>query len=1007
MANKYKKIMQRLIYALCALILGFVACLNYLAFSFEGTITQALCGTGVEVDKEALAEAKEEGTAVARQIAEEGIVLLKNDGTLPLANKKINVFGASSSDGYFVYMGVGSGAGSPNGRETLYEGLRSAGVEINETLANKYNDLNLTRGDYNSSTHSEGMRKTYDLYEPGSDFYAQVKDNAKSFSDTALVVISRSGGEDGDWSQTTTYDKDGTKHTDRSYSELSQKEIEMINWVKENFSKVIVLLNLANPIECGFLDELGVNAALSCSLPGNHGTQAIGKILLGTVNPSGRTVDTYAYDVTTAPTFINSGLEGGQTLTSGSSRYRQVVYAEGIYTGYYWYETADAEGFFSSEYAKNKWNVTSYKDVVQFPFGYGLSYTTFDWEVIDVSLNEKAAIEKDTEITFKIYVENTGTASGKDVVELYLTAPYKKGGIEKPAVKLIGTAKTGELKKGQGEELTITVSAYDLASYDYSDANNNKFAGYELESGDYILSFRTDAHTVKEMKGTHKSGNYSYKVVGDIKFENDPVTGYPVVNRFTNATTASGITSVRSDKALSEGQKAYSIDGTDAGLNVTYLTRSNFSGTFPEKFAGSFNSELYNKSYKVDTPKNNDDDVAYAVNEPTSLKLSDFIYQKTDENGEPVYEPQLNANGEPERDELGEIIYVPVYELIPYDDDRWDELVSSLTVNTLIQLVGKGGFGTISIPQIGKSATSDKDGPSGFNSAMSSGSDKSYTTTFPCETLIAQTWNWKVAYQWGLAMGAEGRASGTDGWYGPGLCMHRDVLGGRNFEYYSEDPYLSGLMGAYTIKGAKENGVYAYVKHFAVNDDEWARTDKYTWLTEQTMREIYLKPFEMAVKVGGSNGMMSAFNRIGSVRCGGDYALNTEVLRNEWGFRGTVITDYYQSGDVNDIDECIRAGVDLALYPNQVSFDDTKSVTTLKCLHESAKNILWTYTETRYTAMTAKTMDLSTVNAVRTEVYPWWVWIVVGIDVLAFAGCAFWAYSVGKEDIKKLFSKKK
>lgn len=1006
MANKSKKIMQKLIYALCTLLLCFVACLNYVAFSFEGTITQALCGTGVEVDKEALAEATEEGTAVARQIAEEGIVMLKNDGVLPLENKKVNVFGASSSDSFFVYMGVGSGAGSANGRETLYAGLRSAGVEINETLAEKYNNLKLTRGDYNTGTHN-GVRKTYDLYEPDASFYNQVKDNAKNFSDTALVVISRSGGEDGDWSQQYSYDKDGTQHSDRSYSELSSKEVEMITWCKENFSNVIVLLNLANPIECGFLDELGVNAALSCSLPGNHGTQAVGKILLGEVNPSGRTADTYAYDVTTAPTFINSGLEGGQTLSSGSSTYRQVVYAEGIYTGYYWYETADAEGFFASDYAKTKWNVSSYEEVVQFPFGYGLSYTTFDWEVIETSISEHSDLAKDSEITFKLYVENTGLVSGKDVIELYLTAPYTKGGIEKPAVKLVGTAKTGELAPGQGEEVSLTVSAYDLASYDYSDANNNNFAGYELEKGEYALSFRTDAHTVKEMKGIHKSGSYTYNVASDIKFEKDPVTGYIVENRFTNGTTASGITSVRSDKALTEGQKAYSSDGSDAGLNVTYLTRSNFTGTFPEKFTGSFNAELYNKSYKVGTPKNNSEDKAYDVNVSTTLTLSDFIYEKKDENGEIIYEPQLDSKGEPERDENGEIIYAPVYELIPFEDTRWDELVSSLSLGKLMELVGKGGFGTISIPQIGKSATSDKDGPSGFNSAMSSGSDKSYTTTFPCETLIAQTWNWKIAYQWGLAMGAEGRASGTDGWYGPGLCMHRDVLGGRNFEYYSEDAYLSGLMGAYTIKGAKENGVYAYVKHFAVNDDEWARTDKYTWLTEQAMREVYLKPFEMAVKVGGANGMMSAFNRIGSMRCGGDYALNTEVLRNEWGFRGTVITDYYQSGDVNDIDECIRAGVDLALFPNQVSFDDTTSNTTNKCLHESAKNILWTYMETRYTAMTAKTMDLSTVTAVRTEVYPWWIWIVVGLDVLAFAGCAFWAYSVSKEDIKKLLAKNK
>lgn len=956
--NRIKRIIKIFTTTLVACILVLTFSLNMVAANFAGTITQFLCGFGIDYDSEASVQARAEGAEIALKAAEEGITLLKNEnGVLPVKTPKINVFGWAGCDYGFVNQGGGSGAGSDVGQVKLYAGLRTAGIQINETLANAYNALSLRRVSYSSDV-SQYCR----IIEAPDDFLNNERiSQAKSFSDTALIVISRRGAEGIDL-PTVQYDENGKVDETRIYSELSQAEEKMIDKVCSNFDKVIVLLNTANIMETGFLDDDRIDAAMVIYMPGNHGASAVGEVLTGAINPSGRTVDTFAYDFTTAPTYVNSGIEGSQKTTN-YSQIKYIDYAESLYTGYYWYETADKEGFWNSDYAKTKWNIKNgYEDVVQYPFGYGLSYTEFSWTLESVKLANGGVITEDTVIEFNIFVENVGEKySGQEVVELYVELPYVKGEIEKPSLKLCGFAKTDLLEPGVGQSLTITVRPYDIASYDCYDSNNNGFMGYELDAGEYRFTFRKDVHTVKDMGNS----TFTYKVNGDgIRFSKDPDTEYSVENRFTNyQNQTSGAKSTISEPSLSSESKAYSMDGTDAGCDVKFLTRSDFLGTFPEtRVVRSVSDEFYKNSYLVNAPKvNSTDEMPKTSSKDTSYTLNDM---------------------------LG----------LSYEDEKWDDLVSQLDVDTLALLCAKGGYQTVAIKSIGKPACIDLDGCSGFNTVVT-GSSTGYSINYPCATLIASTWNWKVAYQIGLSVGKEAEAAEIDGWYAPGANMHRSPLGGRNFEYYSEDPFISGVICAYTIKGNMEEGLYSYIKHFAANDSDVGRNGQYRWMTEQAFREIYLRPFEIAVKQGGTTAMMASVDRVGSVRASGSYALLTEVLRNEWGFRGSVITDYYQGGDVHDADENIRAGNDLMLNPDGTAslFDDRTSATAVIALQKSAKNILYTYVHTQYVKSTAKGLPLTSAIGTRSEVFAWWIILLVVIDVIIVLGSVFWLYKIYKK----------
>ena len=965
-------------YVLVALVLVVLLFGNYVLYSFSGTITLALCGSGVQVDEVAMNASSANSAALCVEIGEDGMTLLKNNGTLPLAenNKKINVFGWSGSDNGFVHQGAGSGGGTDTDITTLYQGLRESGFEINEELAEKYNAMSYRR---------EGW-DYYKLPEGDESFYtSELMENAKAFSDTALIVLGRKGGETSDLPR---YQQNlsGKRDPTRMYSQTSALEDLMIEKVTANFDKVIVVFNTTNVMEAGFLENEKIDAAIAMYAPGSKATPALGNLLQGKANFSGKTVDTWAYDLTTSAAWANAGVDGTHTVNaSGSEKAYISNYAEGIYMGYWWYETADKEGFWESDFAKDKWDIENgYADVVQFPFGYGLSYTEFSWSVESVSMIPGSQIAPEDEIEIEVFVQNTGSRPGKDVVQLYLELPYREGGIEKPAVKLAAFAKTSELEHGEGELLKLSVRVSDFASYDVYDTNNNGFMGYEIEGGigDYVLSLRKNAHEIAEVGGLY-GATFDYRVPDEgYRLENDPVTGNKVENRFTNYTNpVSGASSVTQENALSDLSKAYSVDGSDTPYAFEYMTRADFEGTFPTfgSYPSTMDTQFYRETYVVNTPKIVESDVMpLHSSDATDYQLLDFIYEVTDDAGNPVLDEEGNKT----------------YGLVPYEDERWDQLVSQMSLNDLYVLSAGGGFGTQRIDSVGKPAAVDKDGPCGFNSLITgSGGGTESATNFPCETLIASTWDWKLSYRFGLALSAEGNALGVDGLYGPAVNIHRNVLNGRNFEYYSEDPYISGIMCAYTVYGCKENGVYCWIKHFALNENETGRTHMYQFCTEQALREIYLRPYEIAVKEGGANAIMTAYGRVGTVRASGSSALNTAVLRGEWGFKGAVITDYYNAGVVHDADECIRAGNDLMLDPNgrPSYFGDQTSATAVIALQSAAKHILYSYLETKYTAQVSTGLDLSTLVGNRTDVFAWWIPVAGVIDGLIVVGCAAFA----------------
>ena len=965
-------------YVLVALVLVVLLFGNYVLYSFSGTITLALCGSGVQVDEVAMNASSANSAALCVEIGEDGMTLLKNNGTLPLAenNKKINVFGWSGSDNGFVHQGAGSGGGTDTDITTLYQGLRESGFEINEELAEKYNAMSYRR---------EGW-DYYKLPEGDESFYtSELMENAKAFSDTALIVLGRKGGETSDLPR---YQQNlsGKRDPTRMYSQTSALEDLMIEKVTANFDKVIVVFNTTNVMEAGFLENEKIDAAIAMYAPGSKATPALGNLLQGKANFSGKTVDTWAYDLTTSAAWANAGVDGTHTVNaSGSEKAYISNYAEGIYMGYWWYETADKEGFWESDFAKDKWDIENgYADVVQFPFGYGLSYTEFSWSVESVSMIPGSQIAPEDEIEIEVFVQNTGSRPGKDVVQLYLELPYREGGIEKPAVKLAAFAKTSELEHGEGELLKLSVRVSDFASYDVYDTNNNGFMGYEIEGGigDYVLSLRTNAHEIAEVGGLY-GATFDYRVPDEgYRLENDPVTGNKVENRFTNYTNpVSGASSVTQENALSDLSKAYSVDGSDTPYAFEYMTRADFEGTFPTfgSYPSTMDTQFYRETYVVNTPKIVESDVMpLHSSDATDYQLLDFIYEVTDDAGNPVLDEEGNKT----------------YGLVPYEDERWDQLVSQMSLNDLYVLSAGGGFGTQRIDSVGKPAAVDKDGPCGFNSLITgSGGGTESATNFPCETLIASTWDWKLSYRFGLALSAEGNALGVDGLYGPAVNIHRNVLNGRNFEYYSEDPYISGIMCAYTVYGCKENGVYCWIKHFALNENETGRTHMYQFCTEQALREIYLRPYEIAVKEGGANAIMTAYGRVGTVRASGSSSLNTAVLRGEWGFKGAVITDYYNAGVVHDADECIRAGNDLMLDPNgrPSYFGDQTSATAVIALQSAAKHILYSYLETKYTAQVSTGLDLSTLVGNRTDVFAWWIPVAGVIDGLIVVGCAAFA----------------
>ncbi|HJH68488.1 MAG TPA: glycoside hydrolase family 3 C-terminal domain-containing protein [Clostridiales bacterium] len=789
---------------------------------------------------EAFANAQE----VNLKLAEEGFVLLKNENAALPMNKgaRISVFSKNSVN--LSYGGSGSGGFDTSNNKNLYESLNDAGFVTNPTLKNFYESSQSgpVRTANSSDLDNGDNQKIATAETPQSKYTDAVRNSYADYSDAALVVITRIGGEGFDLPRYQG-DSEGAASPDSHYLELDQNEIDLLTAATDGtFKRVVVVFNTPSSFEATFLKDSAyaafadkIDAAVWIGFTGSNGITALGEILNGDVNPSGRLVDTWAADFTKNPSFVNfgTGCLPDTTDKYDGGMYYSVDYEEGIYVGYRYYETrgeTDGENWYNAN--------------VVYPFGYGLSYTTFDWTVGDASASE---IELGTTITVPVTVKNTGSVAGKEVVQLYASAPYTLGGIEKAHKVLVGFAKTKLLQPGESETVTVSFDPYSAASYDYRDANSNGFSGYELEAGEYTLYVSRNAHESEKA--------IALNLAADVQIGTDPTTDSEVVNRYTD-----------------------SEDFLDSDWQLdTMLSRTDWEGTWPtpqtaQQHAGT--DRLYEeiRSEEHNNPTDFDSEEYPWFGEEPTLTLRDLL-------------PSAEAEG-----------YEPV---VSYDDERWEELMMGCDEEEMIALINNGAYHTLAMENVGLPATIHGDGPSGFTCFMSK-EQVNGTCQYVSEPVMASTWNINLMNELGEAIGEEGtigdKATGQpySSIYAPGVNIHRSPFGGRCSEYFSEDPFISGMMGAAEVQGIQSRGVLPTVKHFVANEQETHRSigGDLSWLSEQALREIYLKPFEYTVKLGETRGIMTSFNRIGTRWTGGDYRLLTEILRNEWGFNGLVICDF-------------------------------------------------------------------------------------------------------------------
>ncbi len=850
--------------AAIAMVLAVVVCVNMICFGPMSTLIGLATGNGTLSD-----ETNEEAAEVAEEIMEDGIVLLKNESLLPLnETKKLNIFGWESINP--AYGGAGSG-----GINDLYDivslnqGLENAGFSINQELVDFYNN-------YGADNPEMSIQKqSWTLPEPPVDTYSdELIKSAKEYSDVAVVVLSRKAGEGHNDIpmdvRKAAYDNNSDEYDDfpegEHYLQLSQTERDMVDMVCSNFDNVIVVYNGANQFELGFADEYPqIKSVVWCPGTGNVGFNALGKVFSGEVNPSGKTPDTFIYDMTTAPWWNNAekteytnladmAVEGMNAGTAQVYAPAFTNYVEGIYVGYKYYETAAQEG------------AIDYDKTVQYPFGYGLSYTEFEQKMGELE-------EKDGQISVDVEVTNTGDVAGKDVVEVYYKPPYTNGGIEKSSANLIEFAKTDLLQPGESQTVTVTFSIEDMASYD---ENNAK--AYVLEKGDYVISINSDSHTVLDQK--------TYTADADVVYEGE-------------------------NKRASDDTAATNVF-EDAKGDVTYLSRADHFANYEEATAAPASAELgepYASEYHLNsnfdkTTYLNDEDVMPTTGADNGLTLADM------------------------RD-------------ADYDDPRWEELLDQLTVDEMANMIAMAGYQTAAMDSVGKVATLDFDGPAAINNNFTGVG----SIGFPIEVVVASTWNKELAQAWGECMGKISQEMGAEGWYAPGMNTHRTAFGARNYEYFSEDGVLAGNMGAKAVEGARKYGVYSYIKHFALYEGNAKMVS--VWSNEQAIREIYLKPFEISVKQGGANAVMVSWSFLGDKWTGECSNLMNTVLREEWGFRGMALTDFFRNnghGFMN-ADAALANGVDVMLSTfngEENNVANPEHPTSVLQMRNACKNVMYT-----------------------------------------------------------------
>ena len=850
--------------AAIAMVLAVVVCVNMICFGPMATLIGLATGNGTLSD-----ETNEEAAEVAEEIMEDGIVLLKNESLLPLnETKKLNIFGWESINP--AYGGAGSG-----GINDLYDivslnqGLENAGFSINQELVDFYNN-------YGADNPEMSIQKqSWTLPEPPVDTYNdELIKSAKEYSDVAVVVLSRKAGEGHNDIpmdvRKAAYDNNSDEYDDfpegEHYLQLSQTERDMVDMVCSNFDNVIVIYNGANQFELGFADEYPqIKSVVWCPGTGNVGFNALGKVFSGEVNPSGKTPDTFIYDMTTAPWWNNAekieytnladmAVEGMNAGTAQVYAPAFTNYVEGIYVGYKYYETAAQEG------------AIDYDKTVQYPFGYGLSYTEFEQKMGELE-------EKDGQISVDVEVTNTGDVAGKDVVEVYYEPPYTNGGIEKSSANLIEFAKTDLLQPGESQTVTVTFSIEDMASYD---ENNAK--AYVLEKGDYVISINSDSHTALDQK--------TYTADKDVVYKGE-------------------------NKRASDDTAATNVF-EDAKGDITYLSRADHFANYEEATAAPASAELgepYVSEYHLNsnfdkTTYLNDEDVMPTTGADNGLTLADM------------------------RD-------------ADYDDPRWEKLLDQLTVDEMANMIAMAGYQTAAMDSVGKVATLDFDGPAAINNNFTGVG----SIGFPIEVVVASTWNKELAQAWGECMGKISQEMGAEGWYAPGMNTHRTAFGARNYEYFSEDGVLAGNMGAKAVEGARKYGVYSYIKHFALYEGNAKMVS--VWSNEQAIREIYLKPFEISVKQGGANAVMVSWSFLGDKWTGECSNLMNTVLRDEWGFRGMALTDFFRNnghGFMN-ADAALANGVDAMLSTfngEENNVANPEHPTSVLQMRNACKNVMYT-----------------------------------------------------------------
>ena len=879
--------------AAIAMLLAVVICVSMICFGPMATLIGLATGSGTISN-----ETNEEAAGVAEEIMEDGIVLLKNESLLPLnETKKLNIFGWESINPAYG----GAGSGGINGLYdivSLNQGLENAGFSINQELVDFYNN-------YGADNPEMSIQKqSWTLPEPPVDTYSdELIKNAKDYSDVAVVVLSRKAGEGHndipmDVSKAA-YDNNSDEYDDfpegEHYLQLSQTERDMVDMVCSNFNNVIVIYNGANQFELGFTNEYPqIKSVVWCPGTGNVGFNALGKVFSGEVNPSGKTPDTFIYDMTTAPWWNNAekteytnladmAVEGMNAGTAQVYAPAFTNYVEDIYVGYKYYETAAQEG------------AIDYDKTVQYPFGYGLSYTEFEQKMGELE-------EKDGQISVDVEVTNTGDVAGKDVVEVYYKPPYTNGGIEKSSTNLIEFEKTNLLQPGESQTVTVTFSIEDMASYD---ENNAK--AYVLEKGDYVISINSDSHTVLDQK--------TYTADDDVVYKEE-------------------------NKRVSDDTAATNVF-EDAKGDVTYLSRADHFANYEEATKAPASAELgepYVSEYHLNknfdkTTYLNDKDKMPTTGADNGLTLADM------------------------RD-------------ADYDDPRWEKLLDQLTVDEMSNMIAMAGYQTAAMDSVGKVGTLDFDGPAAINNNFTGVG----SIGFPIEVVIASTWNKNLAQTWGECMGKISQEMGAEGWYAPGMNTHRTAFGARNYEYFSEDGVLSGNMGAKAVEGARKYGVYSYIKHFAMYEGNAKMVS--VWSNEQAIREIYLKPFEISVKQGGANAVMVSWSFLGDKWTGESSNLMKTVLRDEWGFRGMALTDFFRNnghGFMN-ADAALANGVDAMLSTfngEENNVANPEHPTSVLQMRNACKNVM--YTVVSSWAYDGKHKETSMEN---------WKKAAIGIDVV-------------------------